>query len=66
MILILSGYDLFLSILVIDERARDKEKGSRESRWLSRTKGTRFGIPTIFTVYINIGEIQESYTIIMA
>lgn len=32
MILILSGYDLFLSILVLDERARDEEKGSRESR----------------------------------
>lgn len=50
---------LFLSILVLDERARDEEKGSRESRWLGRTKGTHFGIPTIFTVYINIREIQE-------
>lgn len=57
MILILSGYDLFFFILVLDERVRDEEKGSRESRWFGRIKGMYFGILIIFIVYINIREI---------
>lgn len=57
MILILSGYDLFFFILVLDERVRDEEKGSRESCWFGRIKGTYFGILIIFIVYINICEI---------